>query len=110
MTTINQVAKQIVEAAIDMDYVADCGFKTVGEVYKAEFAHNHHLTANPTNCKDYLQGLPSVCEVPFYNSDILELLEKNGITRKSADAQYTLIEQYWYACGNQLFLIIKSGK
>jgi hypothetical protein len=107
MTTVNQVAKQIVESAIDMEYVTDCGKTTVGEVYQAEYGYNG-LT--PTACKDYLQGLPSVCTVPFWNNEILELLAKNGISRKSDDAQTTLIENYWYACGNQLFLLIKGGK
>lgn len=96
MTTVSEVAHKIVKDCIDMEYVKDCGFTTVSEVYRAEYGYNG-LTDK--TCKDYLQGLPSVCTVPFYNNEILDLLSKNGITRKSESARYHLIEQYWKACG-----------
>lgn len=67
-------------------------------------------TANRlAKCKDYLQGLPTVCCVPFWNNEILELLEKEEITRKTESARYTLIEQYWSACGGALYAIVKKG-
>ena len=88
MTTINDVAKKVVAAAIDMDYVTECGFTTVAQVYNAEYGW---AGLSPVKCKDYLQGLPSVCEVPYWNNEVLELLEKEGITRKTESARYTLI-------------------
>lgn len=57
--------------------------------------------------KDYLQGLPSVCTVPFWNDEILELLAAQGISRKSEAAKDKLIEDYWLACGYQLWKLVK---
>lgn len=107
MTTISQVAKQIVADSIDMDYVTECGHTAVAQVYQAEYGYNG---VTPQACKDYLQGLPSVCTVPFYNNEIIELLEKNGITRTTDSARYTLVEKYWVACGCALYAIVKRGK
>lgn len=107
MTTIGQVADKIVKDNIDLDYVKDCGYTKVGQVYNAEYGHNG-LTDE--NCKDYLQGLPSVCTVPFWNNEILDIMKENGITRKSENAQATLIEQYWHACGAALHKYIRNEK
>lgn len=106
MTTISEVAKKVVADSINMEYVKECGHTTVAQVYNAEFGWRE-LT--PQACKDYLQGLPSVCEVPFWNNEILEILAKNGITRKTDSAQSTLIDQYWVACGCELYKIVKRG-
>ena len=107
MTTVNEVAIEVVKQAIDLDYVKECGFKTVGETFQKEYGHTG---LSDKSCREYLQGLPSVCSVPFYNSDILNLLESKGISRVSSDAQFTLIEQYWTACGHQLHLLIQRGE
>jgi hypothetical protein len=104
MTTIGQVAEKIVKENIDLDYVKDCGKNTVGEVYQAEYGYKG-LT--DTSCKDYLQGLPSMCTVPFYNNEILEILKEYGITVKSEKAQQTLLDKYWQACGAALHKYIR---
>lgn len=103
MTTINQVCKQIVTDAIDHDYVAEYD-NNLGNVYRDEYGYNG---ASPRACRDYLQGLPSVCTIPFYNGEILELLAKHGIVRKSEAAKEKLIDNYWLACGNAFYNMIK---
>lgn len=105
MATIGQVADKIVKENIDLDYVKECGHTKVGQVYKAEYGYNG-LT--DTNCKDYLQGLPSVCTVPFYNNEILDILKENGIVGKSKKAQCTLIDKYWHACGAAFHKYIRN--
>lgn len=102
MTTINQICKQIVTDAIDHDYLLESG--SLSNVYRSEYGYNG---VSPKACMDYLQGLPSVCTVPFANSDILELLAAQGISRKSEAAQAKLIDDYWYACGNALYNMVK---
>lgn len=103
--TVAQVCKQVVLNSIDRDYIKECGHTTVSAVYKAEYGYNG---LSDKSCHDYLQGLPSVCTVPFYNGEILELMEKNGITRKSENARYGLIEKYWRECGKALHKIIRE--
>lgn len=107
MSTIATIASKIVEINIDMGYVQDCGFTTVGEVYNSEFGYNG---LSDKACKDYLQGLPSVCTVPFENFKILEVLEAYGIRGRTERAQDVLIEKYWNACGAILHKMIRRGK
>lgn len=104
MATVHSVAKQIVHDAIDMDYVKDCGFEYVHSVYNSEVGNHKGFSSKA--CHDYLQGLPGVCEVPFMNYKILEILESNGITRNTDDGQHALIEKYWAACGYHFHQLI----
>jgi hypothetical protein len=98
------VCAKVVADSIDWDYVKECG-GSVSAVYRVEFGYNG---LSDQSCKDYLQGLPSVCTVPFYNGEILELFERNGITRKTESAQFTLINHYWAACGKALHQHIRK--
>lgn len=102
MTTINQICKQIVTDAIDQDYLFKYG--SLSTIYQGEYGYNG---VSPRACRDYLQGLPSVCTVPFWNDEILELLAKAGITRKSEAAKEKLINDYWLACGNAFYNLVK---
>ena len=102
MTTINQICKAIVAGAIDQDYLLECG--SLINVYRSEYGYNG---VSPKACKDYLQGLPTVCTVPFYNGEILELLAAQGISRKSEAAKDKLIEEYWLACGYQFWKMVR---
>lgn len=107
MTTINQICKAIVTDAIDHDYLFDCG-ATLSDVYKSEYGYNG---VSAKACEQYLRGLPSVCEIPFYDWQILEILEEAGITvgvqEDCIQGQYDLIEAYWLACGNAFYNLIK---
>ena len=103
MTTLAQAVKVIVQNSINQDYLDECG--TLVEVYQAEYGNYNGVS--PKACMDYLQGLPSVCTIPFYNAEILELLAKEGITRKSVAAQSKLIDEYWMQAGYQFYMLIK---
>jgi hypothetical protein len=102
MTTLLQVCKQIVKDSIDQEYL---GNQTLREVYMSEYGYRG---INQTACKDYLQGLPSVCTVPFTNHDLLFIAEKHGLCPKRIDAQYKLIDDYWEACGYAFYQLIKN--
>ena len=102
--TLAQACKAIVKDAIDHDYLLECN-QTVKEVYLTEFGSYNGTT--PKACTSYLQGLPSVCTVPFWNGEILELLAAQGISRKSEAAKDKLIEDYWLACGYQFWKLVK---
>lgn len=104
MTTIAKAVKSIVTNAIDQSYIVDCGFNTLAQVYNAEYGYNGHI---PKACKDYLQGLPSVCTIPFSNHKILELLAEQGITRKTEAGKERLVESYWNEAGFQFWKLIK---
>lgn len=103
MTTISQVCKAIVNDSIDQGYLLLEG-GSLSNIYNSEYGYNG---VSPKACMNYLQGLPSVCTVPFWNGEILELLAAQGISRKSEAAQAKLIDDYWYACGNALYNLVK---
>lgn len=103
MTTILQACKQIVKDSIDLDYLQEYG--SISTVYNNEYGNHNDLSTKA--CRDYLQGLPSVCTVPFYNGEILELLAKHGITRKSESAQVKLIDDYWLNCGHAFYMMVR---
>lgn len=111
MTTLAQACKAIVTGAIDHNYLLECETKghdlgsRLHSVYWAEYGN--YSGTSPKACKDYLQGLPSVCTVPFWNNEILELLAAQGISRKSEAAKDKLIEDYWLACGYQFWKLVK---
>lgn len=107
MTTLAQACKAIVTNAIDQEFFGELPYTipVLCTIYQAEYG-NFNGTS-PKACKDYLQGLPSVCTVPFYNGEILELLAAQGITRKTEQGNDNLIEAYWLECGNQFYKLIK---
>ena len=98
-----QICKQVVTDAIDHDYLMECG--SLSNVYRSEYGYNG---VTPKACKDYLQGLPSVCTVPFYNGEILSILVDHiGVDFNDDDKCSDLIEAYWLECGKQFWLMVK---
>lgn len=105
MKAFQTIAKEIVAANIDMDYVKECGYTKVSEVYQAEHGY---AGLNANACRSYLQGLPGVCTVPFWNNEILDLLAAEGWKSDSEDEQTGLIDRYWLAVGNQFCKFIQK--
>jgi len=108
MTTLAQAVKVIVQNSIDQDYLDECGTgaATLKSVYMAEYGNYNDIS--PKACMDYLQGLPSVCTIPFYNGEILELLAKAGVkVPKDDDKAYALVEKYWQEAGYQFYMLVK---
>lgn len=54
----------------------------------------------PQICANYLQGLPSICTVPFRNYEILILLCKAGFSiSEDDDARHDAVDAYWEGMG-----------
>lgn len=60
-------------------------------------------------CRNYLQGLPSVCTINFSNYDIYQFLINNKlITENMVDLDDgSLMDQYWETAGYQLAKLLK---
>lgn len=56
-------------------------------------------------CTDYLQGLPSVCTVPFMDYEILQILEKAGAFIPEDDT-YKAVSAYWKGVGEAMAELI----
>lgn len=104
MNSLSQICKAIVTDSIDHDYLLECG-ATLSDVYRSEYGYNG---TTPKACMNYLQGLPTVCTVPFYNGEILEILKQHGIdVPQDDDGQHDMIEAYWQECGKAFYNIVR---
>lgn len=110
MTTLAQAVTKIVADSIDHDYIADCNSAldhpaTLQSIYMAEYGNWNGCS--PKACKDYLQGLPTVCTIPFNNLEILDLLAAEGFTLTGESAQAKLIDDYWLTAGRCFHQLVK---
>lgn len=104
MATLYQACKEIVKNAIDDEYLDG---KPLKSVYISEYGNYRGIS--PKECTNYLQGLPSVCAVPFSNFEILSILEeKYDISRKTENGQIKLVEDYWRMCGYVFYKMINK--
>ena len=104
MNKVQKAIKQIIIANVDLSAYEGTGLDNLRQVYDAEFGYNG-LT--PQACTNYLQGLPSVCTIPFYNGEILEIMKEAGEERATEKGQDGLIAKYWKEAGNQFYHLIK---
>lgn len=69
------------------------------DCYDREFNHEYNKRRyinEQERLKNYLQGLPSCINIPFYNWDILELYkELNGIKTISSKKEESVLKYYW---------------
>jgi hypothetical protein len=74
-----------------INYFFDC--------YDREFNHDYNKRYYPNEqerLKNYLQGLPSFINIPYYDWDILELYkELNGIKTLSSKKEESVLKYYW---------------
>lgn len=118
-TTIEQY---LIENLSFDDYVGYCGVESMPEtvqeklqafrqVFNAEYGwaiRQHTSRAYQTVIKEYLQGLPSVLTIHFYNSAIIEQLIKWGVaTEDMTDDQYhDLCDQWWHVLAAKLNMML----
>ena len=72
--------------------------KTLYNIFKSEYVHNNNKHLGEVILfKEWLQGLPSSCSVPFYNYDILTNGKKAGLINESASEarEDIFLEKYW---------------
>lgn len=61
----------------------------------------HHNNRNGLKYRlftDWFQGLPSVCQMKFYNFEMIEDAKEKGITA-TEETEYLLVESIWKAYG-----------
>lgn len=106
MVALYKACKAIVSESIDNDYLEECQGNLLS-VYMSEYGDWQKDGATPKNCTDYLQGLPTVCTVPFENLEVLNKLQALGIhIPKTEKGIYTLLENYWGTCGYAFYKIM----
>ena len=62
------------------------------------------------NIKDYLQGLPSIANIDFYNYKIIEIGKDWGVNLDTEEKQYTWCETWWERIAMAIItLAVKHG-
>ena len=76
------------------------------EIMLREYQHknNRHLPLSVL-AKEWLQGLPSVLTVPFYNHDILQNALLHGFNLDTEDLEDDFLEEYWSKLGATLIML-----
>ena len=70
--------------------------KTVYNIFKREYVHENNKHLNEVVIfKEWLQGLPSVLSVPFYNYDILQNAKNAGILLDTEKKEDNFLSNYW---------------
>jgi len=87
----------------NIDFSGYAPSDTIRSIYHAEYGSWNGCTI--VDCMNYLQGLPSVCTIPFMNHEIYELL---GIDPDS-DPDGKAIEKYWYNAGKAFKKVIHKN-
>jgi hypothetical protein len=87
--------------------------KTLYNIFKKEYVHENNKHINEIILfRDWLQGLPSVLTVPFYNYDILQnakkanLLNLDNLSEKSKELKEDqFLAQYWINLSKAFFTL-----
>lgn len=81
-------------------------------IFKSEYVHSNNKHLNETYLfKEWLQGLPNILTVPFYNSDILKnglnfAIETNDkLLRKKVRNEEQFLNNYWENLANAFFTL-----
>lgn len=106
--------EQIIIDSIDLEsYDVDTANMTlldkinkVLELFKSEYIHLYNVNRPlKTNLKDWLQGLPTLLSVPFYNFDILEDAKKVGFILNTEAKEDKFLHEYWLNLADALITL-----
>ena len=80
--------------------------KTTYNIFKREYVHDNNKFMNEEILfKEWLQGLPSLLTVPFYNYEILENAKKAGFTFETEQQENRFLDAYWSRLSNAFFTL-----
>jgi hypothetical protein len=82
--------------------------KEVYNIFLSEYGFFIDRVGKKTAFKDWLQGLPSVMTVPFYNYEIIDNGKKEGFDLSSVDKEDLFLELYWMNL-SQAFFTLKNN-
>lgn len=83
-------------------------FDKVQNVYKtfiSEYGWSIKRIGELNSFKEWLQGLPSVLTVPFYNYDILNNAKEYGYKLDSEEKEDNFLDKYWGKLSEAFFTL-----
>ena len=79
---------------------------TTYNIFKSEYVHENNKHIQDARLfKEWLQGLPSVLTVPFYNFEILENARKGGFVLDTEFKEDEFLERYWIRLAQAFFTL-----
>lgn len=80
--------------------------KTTYNIFKKEYIHANNKHINEIDLfKEWLQGLPSVLTVPFYNWEILENAKKEGFKLDTEQQEDDFLNNYFINLAKAFFTL-----
>lgn len=83
--------------------------KTLYNIFKQEYGFMIERVGEVNAFKEWLQGLPSVLTVPFYNYDIINNAREAGLLTSTSDDWYkekdedSFLDRYWIRLAEAFF-------
>lgn len=94
------------DADIFGDYPLYTDIQNIYYIFKKEYVHKNNQFMNEEILfKEWLQGLPSVLTVPFYNHDIIENAKKAGFDINTEYRENQFLDTYWSRLSNAFFTL-----
>jgi len=98
-TTTKNKFKEFIIESIDFEGSSKEKINYFFECYNSEFNHEYNVKAYPNHqerLKNYLLGIPSCINIPFYNWDILNLYkEQNNVNELTGKKENGILKNYW---------------
>ena len=82
--------------------------EAVYNIFLSEYGHTLKTMCKENAFSEWLQGLPSVITVPFYNYEILEMAKESGLLKTSDE--YNFLKFYWINLSISFFRLKGSLK
>lgn len=80
--------------------------KTIYDIFRREYVHKNNQHIKETVLfVEWLQGLPNVLTVPFYNSNIISNALLNGFDLSNEDKEDTFLNSYWINLSKAFFTL-----
>lgn len=94
------------DADIFGDYPLYTNIQNVYSIFKKEFVHaNNSFMNEEILFKEWLQGLPSVLTVPFYNYEIIDNARAAGFSLMTEAKEEAFLDAYWSRLSNAFFTL-----
>lgn len=88
------------------DYPLYTNIQNVYSIFKKEYIHENNKFMNEEILfAEWLQGLPSVLTVPFYNYRILENAKEAGFAFETEYQEQRFLNAYWSRLSNAFFTL-----
>ena len=80
------------------------------DTFRSEYGHMINRVGEQRAFSEWLSGLPSAMDIPFYNDDIIKLAKKSGSLPQNATPkqEQRVLDNYWNFMSNKTFQLFRK--